>query len=50
MLRKFDYSTKLIMDRIVLESDDFINFVKEIQNKAEERGLTEDILDDNDKE
>jgi uncharacterized protein YehS (DUF1456 family) len=26
------------------EDDDFIQFVKEVQNKAAERGLTEDIL------
>jgi hypothetical protein len=26
------------------DEDDFIEFVKEIQNKAEQRGLTEDIL------
>jgi len=28
------------------EDDDFIQFVKEIQDKAVERGLTEDILND----
>jgi hypothetical protein len=28
------------------EDDDFIQFVKEIQDKASERGLTEDILND----
>ena len=26
--------------------DDFIQFIKEVQDKAAERGLTEDILDD----
>jgi hypothetical protein len=28
------------------EDDDFIQFVKEVQDKAAERGLTEDILND----
>ena len=34
------------MERIILEDDDFIQFIKELQNKAAERGLTEDILND----
>jgi len=37
------------MERIILEvddQDDFIQFIKEIQDKAAERGLTEDILND----
>lgn len=28
------------------EDDDFIQFIKEIQDKAAERGLTEEILND----
>ena len=28
------------------EDDDFIQFIKEVQDKAAERGLTEDILND----
>jgi len=28
------------------QDDDFIGFIKEVQNKAAERGLTEDILND----
>jgi len=36
----------MLMERIILEDDDFIQFIKELQNKAAERGLTEDILND----
>jgi hypothetical protein len=33
------------MERIVLkEDDDFLQFVKAVQDKAAERGLTEEIL------
>ena len=35
------------MDIVILETgDDFIKFIKEIQDKAAERGLTEEILNE----
>jgi hypothetical protein len=34
------------MESIILEDDDFIQFIKELQDIATERGLTEDILND----
>ncbi len=34
------------MEGIILDDDDFILFIKELQDKAAERGLTEDILND----
>ena len=36
----------MLMESIILEDDDFIQFIKELQDIATERGLTEDILND----